>query len=63
MFDLSEHIIDEAMEIAKQMLESGAQLVAIGRTGLFVTRNAREGYIELHEIDIKGTAYIIVQKK
>ena len=63
MFDLSEHIIDEAMEIAKEMSKSGAQVVAIGRTGLFVIRNVQDGYIEIHEIMINDTAYIIAQRK
>jgi len=62
MFCFSQHIVEEAMEIAKKMLESGANLVAIRSTGLFVSRNVDDSFIELHEFVVESTAFFIVQR-
>lgn len=49
MFCLAPHIIDEALEIATKMRDTGEQVVVIRSTGLFVVREVGDNSIELYE--------------
>lgn len=62
MFELSRHLIDEALEIAHKMDDSGDQVVAIRNTGFYVTTNAGTNSVTLHKFAFGGLVYFIVQE-